>query len=107
MKHPRKDYDRIQDPAGLIGEDEPVFLLRAKDVLAPLTVMAWVKEAMRNNIDPVTIAMATDQAARMLQWQKHHGRDFPDVPSNTCPNCGRGFREGEELRLHNAEPCEW
>ena len=107
MKHARKDYDRIQDPAGLIGEDEPVFLLRAKDVLAPLTVMAWVKEAMRNNIDPVTIVMATDQAARMLQWQKHHGRNLPDVPSNTCPNCGRTFRESEELRLHNAEPCEW
>ncbi len=32
MKHGRKDYDeRIQDSAKKIGEDEPVFLLRAQD----------------------------------------------------------------------------
>jgi hypothetical protein len=30
MKHARDDYNRIQDPAGLIPEDEPVFLLRAQ-----------------------------------------------------------------------------
>lgn len=31
MKHARADYDRIQDPAGLIPEDEPVMLFRAQD----------------------------------------------------------------------------
>lgn len=31
MKHARPDYDRIQDPAGIIPEDEPVFLLRGQD----------------------------------------------------------------------------
>lgn len=31
MKHARPDYDRIQDPAGLIPEDEPVMLFRAQD----------------------------------------------------------------------------
>jgi hypothetical protein len=107
MKHARKDYDRIQDPAGLIEEDEPVFLLRAKDVNAPLAVMAWVKEGLRSGVDGVTLRLATDQAARMLQWAKTHGRKVPDVPANTCPNCGRAFLEGEELRLHIAEPCEW
>lgn len=34
MKHAREDYNRIQDPAGLIPEDEPVFLLRGQDRLA-------------------------------------------------------------------------
>ena len=34
MKHARPDYDRFQDPAGLIPEDEPVFLLRGQDKLA-------------------------------------------------------------------------
>jgi hypothetical protein len=33
MKHAREDYNRIQDPANLIPEDEPVFLLRAQDGL--------------------------------------------------------------------------
>lgn len=31
MKHARADYDRIQDPAGLIPEDEPVMLFRGQD----------------------------------------------------------------------------
>lgn len=31
MKHARADYDRFQDPAGLIPEDEPVMLFRAQD----------------------------------------------------------------------------
>jgi hypothetical protein len=31
MKHARPDYNRIQDPAGLIPDDEPVFLFRAQD----------------------------------------------------------------------------
>jgi len=34
MKHARPDYDRIQDPAGLIPKYEPVFLLRGQDKLA-------------------------------------------------------------------------
>lgn len=34
MKHARPDYNRIQDPANLIPEDEPVFLLRGQDQLA-------------------------------------------------------------------------
>ena len=41
MIHAREDYNRIQDPAGKIGEDEPVFLLRAKDSLAPAMVENW------------------------------------------------------------------
>lgn len=33
MIHARDDYNRIQDPEGKIEQDEPVFLLRAKDPL--------------------------------------------------------------------------
>ena len=35
MIHAREDYQRIQDPEGKIGEDEPVFMVRAKDKLTP------------------------------------------------------------------------
>jgi len=34
MKHARADYDRFQDPEGIIPADEPVFLLRGQDKLA-------------------------------------------------------------------------
>jgi len=41
MKHARPDYDRIQDPAGQIHEDEPVFLIRATDTVSGDAVRAW------------------------------------------------------------------
>ena len=44
MKHARTDYDRIQDPAGKIPADEPVFLLRAQDQTAADTVEYWIRQ---------------------------------------------------------------
>ena len=41
MKHAREDYNRIQDPAGKIPENEPVFLLRGQDKFAPATLEFW------------------------------------------------------------------
>jgi len=41
MKHARQDYNRIQDSEGLIPEDEPVFLLRGQDTVAPGVVRFW------------------------------------------------------------------
>ena len=56
MIHARSDYDRIQDPAvndpsllsegsTPIGEDEPVFLIRAKDKYAVMCLQAWALQA--------------------------------------------------------------
>ena len=107
MKHARKDYDRIQDPAGLIGEDEPVFLLRAKDSLAADTARDWARRARAAGATDDTVSCAYMQADRIQLWGLQHGCKVPDVPPNTCVLCGRSFQEAEELRLHNAEPCEW
>lgn len=107
MKHARKDYDRIQNPAALIAEDEPVFLLRAKDLIAARTVQYWASEVEKAGGDSTTVRLARLQANRMLGWGLHHGSKTPDVPDNTCDDCGRTFSEGEELRHHRAEPCEW
>jgi hypothetical protein len=41
MKHANKKYDRIQDPDGIIKEDEPVFLLRAQDSISPEVMRFW------------------------------------------------------------------
>jgi hypothetical protein len=89
MKHARADYQRIQDPAGLIGEDEPVFLLRAKDKLAPDTVRAWArlmwKEAKGD--DPrfeerLDMARAAWHNADLMdEWQRDHGTQVPDMPA--------------------------
>ncbi len=85
MLHARKDYDRIQDPAGLIGEDEPVFLIRAKDRSAPHVVRAWAAFASFLGAEEEIIASAEAQAARMLRWQEEHGSQVPDIP----PRSGR------------------
>ena len=45
MIHAREDYNRIQDPEGLIPEDEPVFLIRAQDPNFPAAVKHYAKLA--------------------------------------------------------------
>ncbi len=83
MKHARQDYDRIQDPAGLIPDDEPVFLLRAKDRTAPAIVRAWAqaqKGQEGHDVNAINLALA--HARRMEMWQAEHGCKTADVPPN-------------------------
>lgn len=80
MKHARPDYNRIQDPAGLIGEDEPVFLIRAKDFAAPVSVRAWAQEAQVQGAAPNIVRAALEQADAMEAWQRDHGGQVPDMP---------------------------
>lgn len=81
MKHARPDYDRIQDPAGLIPADEPVFLVRGQDVCGPETIRAWVREARAYGAAPDIIAAAEGQAAAMTEWQDSgRGEKVPDMP---------------------------
>lgn len=79
MKHAREDYNRIQDPEGKIGEDEPVFLVRAKDMLAPIAVRAWA-QACRNEGNKVMGDIASEWANKMEDWQNLHGCKRPDLP---------------------------
>lgn len=69
MLHARPDYNRIQDPAGLIAEDEPVFLLRAQDKTAPHIVEAWAQSQEQIGGDPELISFAREHAKRMREWQ--------------------------------------
>jgi len=81
MKHARKDYDRIQDPAGLIPEDEPVFLLRAKDKFAPKIVRMWAHEVMTETDDEELAQKIHAWADEMEAYQKVHGCKVPDTPN--------------------------
>jgi hypothetical protein len=76
MKHSRPDYDRIQDPAGLIPADEPVFFLRAQDQVAAATVRFWAFQAMDQGADPVMVQGALKQADAMEAWGK---KKLPDL----------------------------
>ena len=90
MKHARPDYDRFQDPAlsnpsllgeggTPIGEDEPVFILRAQDVHAAATVAYYAMRLGKDiNVDPEMAAVCVKWAHEMAKWmpQKH-----PDMPA--------------------------
>lgn len=77
MLHARDDYNRIQDPAGLIPEDEPVFLVRAQDPVAIQTLEAYVAATKKlPTYDPDLVRLVEDHIARMAEWPT---KKFSDV----------------------------
>jgi hypothetical protein len=76
MKHARADYDRIQDPAGLIPEAEPVFLLRGQDRNAAAAVRVWAKLVEDDGGDPAIVSAARDHADAMDAWPKKKQPDL-------------------------------
>lgn len=81
MKHARTDYDRIQDPAGLIPAGEPVFLLRGQDVLAPKMLDTYATLVEMRNGDPEIVRLTRTHAEAMREWQRAHGYKMPDLPA--------------------------
>lgn len=77
MKHARADYDRIQDPAGLIPDDEPVFLLRGQDATAARHVRDWADHVELRGGSTEIVQMAREHAAKMDAWPK---KKLPDLP---------------------------
>lgn len=80
MKHARNDYNgRIVDLQNKIPEDEPVFLLRAQDKLAPELLLQWAMKLRLLGGDPNMARLAEDHAQRMIDWQAKHGCKTPDL----------------------------
>jgi hypothetical protein len=78
MKFTREDYNkRIIDKAGIIPEDEPVFLLRAQDKNAPSTLRHYARLLEEDG----NIEMAEElraHARQMIVWQKSVKVKTPD-----------------------------
>jgi hypothetical protein len=70
----------IQDSSGKIGKDEPVFLLRAKDAIAPRTLRFWADDLERIGGDPVAIDTVREHAKLMEHWQRNNDCKLPDTP---------------------------
>lgn len=83
MKHARSDYDPIQDPRGLIPEDEPVFLIRAKDLVGWRAVRSWADLAEAAGAGEGIVHRARTHALAMREWQRKHGCQIPDMPKET------------------------
>ena len=102
MLHAREDYNRIQDPEGKIPEDEPVFLIRAQDVLARSVLGFYVEAAKAIDAQPELIQLVKEHAVRMAIWQEEHGYKYPDIPDAVAtkvivvPDEPEQFTEGYE-----------
>ena len=70
MLHSREDYNRFlsQDPSGKIHPEEPVFLIRAQDVVSGDAVRAWAElhERARGSLE--LARSAREHAAKMDAW---------------------------------------
>lgn len=84
MKHAREDYNRIQDPAGKIPDDEPVLLLRASDRYAPATALDYANRIAADPLAPTAsqrlAKRARDWAYEMRDYARAHGSKYPDMP---------------------------
>lgn len=89
MKHLRSDYDGIQPwPVKRphvekdIPDDEPVFLIRAKDPTAPQVVTFWADLAAAYGADPELCERVRQWATAMSAYRMEHYplKEFPDVP---------------------------
>jgi hypothetical protein len=82
MIHARDDYDkRIQDSENKIPENEPVFLLRGQDALAPSLLLDWASRMRSLGGDPGMADLVREQAHRMILWQNENGVKIPDLPN--------------------------
>lgn len=78
MKHARPDYDRIQDPAGLIPEDEPVFLLRAQDKYFEHVVTLYYVLVERDGGDPKIVEACKRHIELAKAWPVRKAPDMPE-----------------------------
>jgi hypothetical protein len=102
MKHARADYQgRIVDKAGLIPEDEPVFVLRGQDELAASAVRWYAVLARNNGRDDIADA-ANRHADEMQKW---HPRKLPDLPKAILLSLGVLFFGGDVARARPAMLC--
>lgn len=79
MKHAREDYGRIQDPAGLIPEDEPVFVIRGQDLVAPAVLRFYADQAEAIGASAELVARVRGHAETMEKWQRDVARKVPDL----------------------------
>lgn len=79
MLHDRQDYnERVQDSMDIIPENEPVLLIRAQDICAPLVMRFWASLHLANGGDKVLYERMMDHAQKAEEWQHSHGCKMAD-----------------------------
>jgi len=77
-----KKIEELQDVNSTLSKvamNEPIFVLRARDVLAPGVVRHWAREAQGRGVRHDKVQEALELAARMEHWQQTvGGSKLPD-----------------------------
>lgn len=106
MIHARPDYNRIQDPAGLIPADEPVLLIRGQDILAP-EMAAYYRNLTRDmGGDEDVLNYVMDQEVRIQEWQRVNGMKRADVHAPGDP-MGGPFDDGKPEWVETEDGESW
>lgn len=85
MIHAREDYNRIQDPAGKIPFNEPVFLIRGQDSVGAEVVKHWAERSAEHGASEEIVTAALAHAHRMEMWPKKKTADMPEPNSSPDP----------------------
>lgn len=108
MKHARQDYnDRVQDSAGLIPDNEPVFLLRAQDNTSLACLLHWLE--LNRDGDAEATRLVTAHAGLFRQWGQDNKTKAPDTPAGLDPveaNPGHTIDDGR-VTVHIAGVWEF
>lgn len=70
--------ERLARWAQRLGDTEPVFTLRARDITAPNTIRRWAASCAELGGPAQKIGDAMLQAADMERWQRIYGCKAPD-----------------------------
>lgn len=93
MRHSRPDYNRIQDPAGIIPESMRVFLILEKDLAAAPALRAYATFAERLGASARFVDSVRRWADEIATWQAQNPMlvKVPDSPEPDCPECKTGY----------------
>lgn len=61
-----------------VAADEPIFVLRAQDILAPVLVRLWAQLAALHGASDLKCHEAAQWAQSMEYWATYHPTKFPD-----------------------------
>lgn len=73
--------EEIADPNSTwnkVKDDEPVFILRAQDLLAPGTVGEWIANGRMRGVSSGKLGAARNCVTAMIAWADRNGVKLPD-----------------------------
>lgn len=71
-------YGNVTLEHGTIGEDEPVVVFRAKDVLLPALLAHYARLCAQAGSPPRHLELIAETTGRVNQWQNNNDTKVPD-----------------------------